>query len=273
MTYLPVALTIAGTDPSGGAGIMADLKSFQARDVYGMAVVTSLVAQNTRGVQLIEHVSPQMLKAQLESVFSDIPPQAVKTGMLATTEIMEIIQPYLKKLDCPYVLDPVMVATSGDALIDSNARDYLKTNLLPLATIITPNLPEAEEIVGFSIHDPEDMQRAGRLILKEFGPQSVVIKGGHLKGGHLKGGHLKGGAKDFLFTKNEQFVWESPRIQTCHTHGTGCTFAAVITAELAKGKSLYQAVDKAKAFITKAIQDAPQLGHGSGPVNHTTFKD
>ncbi|CTF21575.1 phosphomethylpyrimidine kinase [Streptococcus pneumoniae] len=182
MTYLPVALTIAGTDPSGGAGIMADLKSFQARDVYGMAVVTSLVAQNTRGVQLIEHVSPQMLKAQLESVFSDIPPQAVKTGMLATTEIMEIIQPYLKKLDCPYVLDPVMVATSGDALIDSSARDYLKTNLLPLATIITPNLPEAEEIVGFSIHDPEDMQRAGRLILKEFGPQSVVIKGGHLKG-------------------------------------------------------------------------------------------
>ncbi|HHA7438990.1 TPA: PfkB family carbohydrate kinase, partial [Streptococcus pneumoniae] len=180
-----------------------------------------------------------------------------------TTEIMEIIQPYLKKLDCPYVLDPVMVATSGDALIDSSARDYLKTNLLPLATIITPNLPEAEEIVGFSIHDPEDMQRAGRLILKEFGPQSVVIKGGH----------LKGGAKDFLFTKNEQFVWESPRIQTCHTHGTGCTFAAVITAELAKGKSLYQAVDKAKAFITKAIQDAPQLGHGSGPVNHTTFKD
>lgn len=144
MTYLPVALTIAGTDPSGGAGIMADLKSFQARDVYGMAVVTSLVAQNTRGVQLIEHVSPQILKAQLESVFSDIPPQAVKTGMLATTEIMEIIQPYLKKLDCPYVLDPVMVATSGDALIDSSARDYLKTNLLPLATIITPNLPEAE---------------------------------------------------------------------------------------------------------------------------------
>lgn len=233
MTYLPVALTIAGTDPSGGAGIMADLKSFQVRDVYGMAVVTSLVAQNTRGVQLIEHVSPQMLKAQLESIFSDIPPQAVKTGMLATTEIMEIIQPYLKKLDCPYVLDPVMVATSGDALIDSSARDYLKTNLLPLATIITPNLPEAEEIVGFSIHDPEDMQRAGRLILKEFGPQSVVIKGGHLR----------------------------------------CTFAAVITAELAKGKSLYQAVDKAKAFITKAIQDAPQLGHGSGPVNHTTFKD
>ncbi len=226
MTYLPVALTIAGTDPSGGAGIMADLKSFQARDVYGMAVVTSLVAQNTRGVQLIEHVSPQMLKAQLESVFSDIPPQAVKTGMLATTEIMEIIQPYLKKLDCPYVLDPVMVATSGDTLIDTSARDYLKTNLLPLATIITPNLPEAEEIVGFSIHDPEDMQRAGRLILKEFGPQSVVIKGGH----------LEGGAKDFLFTKDEQFVWESPRIQTCHTHGTGCTFAAVITAELAKGE-------------------------------------
>ena len=209
MTYLPVALTIAGTDPSGGAGIMADLKSFQARGVYGMAVVTSLVAQNTRGVQLIEHVSPQMLKAQLESVFSDISPQAVKTGMLATTKIMEMIQPYLKQLDCPYV------------------------------------------------------QKAGRLILKEFGPQSVVIKGGH----------LEGGAKDFLFTKDEEFVWESPRIQTCHTHGTGCTFAAVITAELAKGKSLYQAVDKAKAFITRAIQDAPELGHGSGPVNHTTYKD
>ena len=168
MTYLPVALTIAGTDPSGGAGIMADLKSFQARGVYGMAVVTSLVAQNTRGVQLIEHVSPQMLKAQLESVFSDISPQAVKTGMLATTKIMEMIQPYLKQLDCPYVLDPVMVATSGDALIDTSARDYLKTNLLPLATIITPNLPEAEEIVGFSIKDQEDMQKAGRLILNQL---------------------------------------------------------------------------------------------------------
>jgi len=179
----------------------------------------------------------------LESVFSDISPQAVKTGMLATTKIMEMIQPYLKQLDCPYVLDPVMVATSGDALIDTSARDYLKTNLLPLATIITPNLPEAEEIVAFSIKDQEDMQKAGRLILKEFGPQSVVIKGGH----------LEGGAKDFLFTKDEEFVWESPRIQTCHTHGTGCTFAAVITAELAKGKSLYQAVDKAKAFITRAI--------------------
>lgn len=168
-----------------------------------------------------------MLKAQLESVFSDISPQAVKTGMLATTKIMEMIQPYLKQLDCPYVLDPVMVATSGDALIDTSARDYLKTNLLPLATIITPNLPEAEEIVGFSIKDQEDMQKAGRLILKEFGPQSVVIKGGH----------LEGGAKDLLFTKDEEFVWESPRIQTCHTHGTGCTFAAVITAELAKGKA------------------------------------
>ena len=264
MTSLPVALTIAGTDPSGGAGIMADLKSFQARDVYGMAVITSVVAQNTRGVQLIENVSSEMLKAQLESVFSDILPQAIKTGMLATAEMMEIIQPYLKKGYCPYVLDPVMVATSGDPLIDKAARDYMRDNLFSLATIITPNLPEAEAIVGFSIQNQGDIEKAGRRILKEYGPQSVLIKGGHFIEGV--------GARDFLFTKNEKFMWEEDRIQTRHTHGTGCTFAAVITSELAKGRSLYQAVDIAKAFITKAIKDAPQLGHGSGPVNHMAYK-
>ena len=228
MTYLPVALTIAGTDPSGGAGIMADLKSFQARDVYGMAVVTSLVAQNTRGVQLIEHVSPQMLKAQLESVFSDIPPQAVKTGMLATTEIMEIIQPYLKKLDCPYVLDPVMVATSGDTLIDASARSYLKTNLLPLATIITPNLPEAELLADQKIKSLEDMKSAAQK-LHDLGAPAVIIKGGN---------RLSQDKAVDVFYDGENFtILENPVIQGQNA-GAGCTFASSIASQLVKGEEL-----------------------------------
>ncbi|MGT2924030.1 bifunctional hydroxymethylpyrimidine kinase/phosphomethylpyrimidine kinase [Streptococcus caviae] len=263
MTKLAVALSIAGTDPTGGAGIMADLKSFQARGVYGMAVVTSVVAQNTTGVQQIENLSLDILEAQLDSVFSDIEPDAVKTGMLATKEMMTVIKPYLEGSKAAYVLDPVMVATSGDVLIDEEARRHLKAELLPLAKIITPNLPEAEEIAGLKIQTAEDILKAGEIILRDFGPQAVLIKGGH----------LQGDATDYLFTKDERFHWSSPRIETVHTHGTGCTFAAVITAELAKGRTLYQAVDKAKQFVTKAIAQAPQLGHGSGPVNHMAYHD
>ncbi|HEM3598111.1 TPA: bifunctional hydroxymethylpyrimidine kinase/phosphomethylpyrimidine kinase [Streptococcus suis] len=263
MTSLHVALSIAGTDPTGGAGVMADLKSFQARSVYGMAVVTSVVAQNTKGVQLIRHLDQEILEEQLKSVSQDIVPDAIKTGMLAQVETIELVASYLAEQKCPYVLDPVMVATSGDRLIEENAIQALKTKLLPLATIITPNLPEAEVLVGRTLKSENDIMNAGRWIRKELGVKNVVIKGGH----------LANVASDYLFLEDgEVRIISAARIATNHTHGTGCTYAAVITAELAKGRTVAQAVETAKRFITEAIQTAPELGHGNGPVNHTTYK-
>ena len=263
MSKLQVALTIAGTDPSGGAGIMADLKSFQARGVYGMAVVTSVVAQNTQGVQAICNLDQSILDAQLKSVFSDIPPHAIKTGMLAEVETIERVSQYLNTIDCSYVLDPVMVATSGDRLISLEAVQALKEKLLPLATIITPNLPEAEVLYGQELKDEAAILQAGKAIQADYGVKNVVIKGGH----------LENEAKDFLFLENGQVVtFSSERIPTKHTHGTGCTYAAVITAELAKGQSVEKAETTAKHFITEAIKTAPELGHGNGPVNHVIYK-
>ena len=262
MSKLNIALTIAGTDPTGGAGIMADLKSFQAREVYGMAVVTSVVAQNTLGVQMIRNLDLDILEAQLKSVFDDITPDSIKTGMIANADMMKLIKRYLPK-DVPYVVDPVMVATSGDKLIDDVARKHLKEEILPLATIITPNVPEAEEIVNFKILTEDDVNRAGKFIIDEDGCKSVVIKGGH----------LTGEAKDYLFLNDgTKKVWTSERFKTNHTHGTGCTFSAVIAAELAKGKSIIEAVDIGKKFITAAIKYTPELGHGNGPVNHIAYK-
>ena len=262
MTKLNIALTIAGTDPTGGAGIMADLKSFQAREVYGMAVVTSVVAQNTLGVQMIRNLDLDILEEQLKSVFNDITPDSIKTGMIANADMMKLIKKYLPK-DIPYVVDPVMVATSGDKLIDDVARKHLKEEILPLATIITPNVPEAEEIVNFKIVTEDDVNRAGKFISKEVGCKSVGIKGGH----------LTGEAKDYLFLNDgTKKVWTSERFKTNHTHGTGCTFSAVITAELAKGKSIVEAVDIGKKFITAAIKHTPEIGHGNGPVNHIAYK-
>lgn len=263
MTSLHVALSIAGTDPTGGAGIIADLKSFQARSVYGMAVVTSVVAQNTKGVQLIRHLDQEILEEQLKSVFQDIVPDAIKTGMLAQVETIELVASYLAEQKCPYVLDPVMVATSGDRLIEEDAIQALKTKLLPLATIITPNLPEAEVLVGRTLKSENDIMNAGRWIRKELEVKNVVIKGGH----------LAKVASDYLFLEDgEVRIISAERIATNHTHGTGCTYAAVITAELAKGRTVAQAVETAKRFITEAIQTAPELGHGNGPVNHTTYR-
>ena len=263
MTSLHVALSIAGTDPTGGAGIMADLKSFQARSVYGMAVVTSVVAQNTKGVQLIRHLDQEILEEQLKSVFQDIVPDAIKTGMLAQVETIELVASYLAEQKCPYVLDPVMVATSGDRLIEEDAIQALKTKLLPLATIITPNLPEAEVLVGRTLKSENDIMNAGRWIRKELGVKNVVIKGGH----------LAKVASDYLFLEDGEIsVISAARIATNHTHGTGCTYAAVITAELAKGRTVAQAVETTKRFITEAIQTVPELCHGNGPVNHTTYR-
>lgn len=260
---LATALTIAGTDPSGGAGIMADLKSFQARGVYGMAVVTSVVAQNTTGVTSIQNIDLPILKDQLKCVFDDIPPQAIKTGMIANVEMMRAISPYITG-KVPYVMDPVMVATSGDCLIDEAAREHLKTELMAKATLVTPNVPEAQFLVGFNIETEADVERAAKIILKEMGPKAVIIKGGH----------IGKDATDYLYIQGEAVkTYTSPRYATENTHGTGCTFSAVIIAELAKGKSIEDAVYVGKQFISTAIRENPELGKGHGPVNHVAYKD
>ncbi|MBI5975508.1 bifunctional hydroxymethylpyrimidine kinase/phosphomethylpyrimidine kinase [Staphylococcus canis] len=257
-----IALTIAGTDPSGGAGAMADLKSFHACGVYGMAAITSIVAQNSLGVQHIHNLDPEWLEEQLESVFNDEMPQAMKTGMVPTPEMMTLIETYLKKINIPYVIDPVMVAKSGDSLMDQQVRDRLKTTLLPYADVATPNVPEAEEIVQFKLDSVDRIHEAGRFFINEIGSKGVVIKGGH----------LEGDAVDYLFTKEGHYEFQNDRYPTKHTHGTGCTFSAVITAELAKGKSIYDAVHKAKKFISLAIKHTPEIGKGRGPVNHFAYQ-
>ncbi|WP_323704250.1 bifunctional hydroxymethylpyrimidine kinase/phosphomethylpyrimidine kinase [Mammaliicoccus sp. Dog046] len=257
-----IALTIAGTDPTGGAGIMADLKSFQASGVYGMAVPTSIVSQNTLGVQAVHHLTVDVIESQLKSVFDDEQPHAIKTGMIASEGMMNAIKPYIEASNKPYVIDPVMVAKSGDALMDEQGKNKLKEILLSLATVVTPNIPEAEEIVGFKIQTEEEIKKAGAFFLNEIGSKGVVIKGGH----------LEGDAIDYLFTNEGIKHWTSERFNTKHTHGTGCTFSAVITAELAKGHTIEEAVHTAKRFITLAIQHTPEIGKGQGPVNHFAYQ-
>jgi len=241
---LHTALTIAGTDPSGGAGIMADLKSFQSRHVYGMAVVTSVVAQNTTGVHHVEHLSLESIDRQLHDVYSDIEPQAVKTGMIALPEMMDLIYPYVSK-PIPYVMDPVMIATSGDRLVSDETVNFLKSKLIPTATVITPNRSEAEVLADMSIDCESDITTAANRILQDLGPQVVIIKGGH----------IGEDATDYAFTKD----------------GTGCTFSAVITAELAKGRDVMDAIGIAKGYIALAIKHNPGLGNGCGPVNHMAY--
>lgn len=257
-----IALTIAGTDPSGGAGAMADLKSFHACGVYGMAAITSIVAQNSLGVQHIHNLEPAWLEEQLESIFNDEPPHALKTGMIPTPEMMAIIEKYLKKIDIPYVIDPVMVAKSGDSLMADSVRNQLKETLLPYADVATPNVPEAEEISGIKLESVDQIHQAGRFFIHEVGAKGVVIKGGH----------LQGDATDYLFTREGHYTFTNERYPTMHTHGTGCTFSAVIAAELAKGRSVYDAVAKAKDFISLAIQHTPEIGRGRGPVNHFAYQ-
>jgi len=258
MSQAPCSLTIAGTDPSGGAGIHADLKTFQELQSYGMSVITSIVAQNTTGVQAISHVSLDMIEQQLDSVISDMPIHAFKTGMIANQAMMEIIYKKIVNLDAPYVMDPVMVATSGDTLIEKEARNYLRTKLLPLTTVVTPNIPETEFLTGEKIETDDDMKQAAEILVKKFGAGAALIKGGH----------RKGEAIDFLFDGSKMHSFSSPRIHTKNTHGTGCTYAAAITANLSKGSSLYDAVKDAKGYVTAAIKHSFDLGSGNGPTNH-----
>jgi hydroxymethylpyrimidine/phosphomethylpyrimidine kinase len=264
MSIIPRALTIAGSDSGGGAGIQADLKTFHQLGVYGMSVITVLTAQNTLGVQAVYPQTVDCIREQLHSVLSDIGADAVKTGMLYSADIIEEVSAYLSSLpEAPMlVVDPVMIAKGGTALLKQDAVDALRSSLLPLATVLTPNLPEACALLDIpEIHSPDEMEDVVRA-LHRLGPTYVLLKGGHLKSGD---------AHDVLFDGKRLSRYTSQRIDTKHTHGTGCTLSAAITAELAKGTPVEEAVHIAKQFITAAIRHALPLGGGIGPTNHGVF--
>jgi hydroxymethylpyrimidine/phosphomethylpyrimidine kinase len=252
-----VALTIAGSDPSGGAGIQADLKTFHQFGVYGEAVITLLTVQNTVRVDRVECLTPEFILEQLNAVLEDIPPGAAKTGALGNCAIVEAIANAAAKFTFPLVVDPVMISKHGAPLVSTDARQAIARLLIPQATLITPNLQEAAVLTGMEIGDEPGMREAARR-LRQLGVQSILIKGGH----------LPGAASDILLDGDEWYEFPAPRIDTPHTHGTGCTFSAAITAELAGGAAIPNAVARAKTYIWEAIRSNPGLGRGSGPVNH-----
>jgi len=256
-TKQAVALTIAGSDASGGAGIQADLKTFHQFGVYGEAVVTLIAVQNTLGVQRVECLDPELVADQIRAVIEDIPPAAAKTGALGNRAIVEAVAALARDFPFPLVVDPVLVSKNGTALLAADAIQALKTFLLPNAFLLTPNLDEASLLTGDEVRDVPGMREAARK-LAGMGPQAVLVKGGH----------LAGDAVDILFQQGEWTEFNSPRIETRHTHGTGCTFSAAITASLTAGCDLKEAVERAKRYITQAIRNNPQLGSGSGPLNH-----
>lgn len=252
------ALTIAGSDSSGGAGIQADIKTMTTNGVYAMSVITALTAQNTTGVTGIMEVTPEFLAKQLDAVFCDIMPDAVKIGMVATGELIDVIAEKLKEYRAEnIVVDPVMVATSGSRLIDEEAIGVLKKSLLPLATIITPNIPETEVLAEMEIRSPEDMETAAGQIYRNY--HCAVL---------CKGGHSLNDANDLLYTSEGAEWFRGRRIDNPNTHGTGCTLSSAIASNLAKGKTIEQAVKNAKEYISGALEDMLDLGKGSGPLNH-----
>lgn len=258
---MPVALTIAGFDPSGGAGVVADIKTFTAFGCFAAAAVTSLTFQNTTGVFGAAHQSAETVRAQALPVIEDFRVAGMKTGMLPTREVIVEVARLLRETplrETAPVIDPVVRSTSGYDLIDDDALAALKSELLPLARIVTPNIPEAERITGLKIATEEDMRRAAQ-IMREMGARAVLVKGGHLAGEAL----------DLLDDAGRVQLFRAPRLNTDATHGTGCTLAAAIAACLARGMSLEEAVGAAKRFVTEAIRQSPQLGRGFSPVNHS----
>jgi hydroxymethylpyrimidine/phosphomethylpyrimidine kinase len=253
----PVALTIAGSDPSGGAGIQADLKTFHQFGVYGEAVVTLLTVQNTLGVQHVECVSADLVARQIRAAIADIPPHAAKTGALGNREIIETVAGLAADFPFPLVVDPVIVSKHGARLLAPDAIDALKQRLLPCAFLLTPNLEEAAALTGMEVRDLAGM-RASAEKLRDLGARAVLVKGGH----------LTGCATDILLCDDGFVEFPADRIDTGHTHGTGCTYSAAITASLAAGVTLAQAIRKAKRFISEAIRTNPGLGAGAGPLNH-----
>jgi hydroxymethylpyrimidine/phosphomethylpyrimidine kinase len=257
-----IALTIAGSDSSGGAGIQADLKTFSALGVYGASAITALTAQNTQGVEAVLVVPPDFVARQIKVVARDLKVAAVKIGMLATSEVIEAVAEALETLPgVPVVLDPVMVAASGDVLLDEDAIETLRTVLLPRATLITPNLPEAAKLLGSEEAKDERAMSVQAEALKRLGAKAVLIKGGHAEGAE---------AVDLLLDDEGEVRLAAPRVPTGNTHGTGCTLSSAVAAELAKGVSLRHAVKSAKAYVTAAIAAADELhvGQGRGPVHH-----
>ncbi|MCH8921203.1 MAG: bifunctional hydroxymethylpyrimidine kinase/phosphomethylpyrimidine kinase [Chloroflexi bacterium] len=256
---MPSVLTIAGSDSSAGAGIQADLKTFAALGVYGTCAITAITAQNTRGVNAVQETPPGIVAAQIDAVAADIRPDAIKTGMLASAPIIEVVAAKVREYGLPnLVVDPVMVAKSGDRLLRDDAVTVLRDLLLPLAAVVTPNLPEAEVLAGFAIDSDEDVRRAAKEIVG-LGARAVVVKGGHREAAE---------AVDVLYDGTTFRDYSAPRIDTTSTHGTGCTFASAIAAYLARGEPLAEAVGRAKEYLTEALRRAYPIGGGHGPVHH-----
>lgn len=259
-----IACTIAGSDSGGGAGIQADLKTFQELAVFGTTVITALTAQNTMGVHGIFPTTVEFVQAQLKVILEDFDVKAIKTGMLFDAEIIDAVVTMLKEQQIPIIVDPVMIAKGGASLLEQQAVKALKEKLLPLASVCTPNIPEAEVLTGRTIKSEEDIELAAADLLA-LGVQCVVMKGGHLTGIQ---------AVDTVFIRGEKsFKIAANRIETKHTHGTGCTFSAAITAEMAKGTSLQTAIIEAKKFVQLAISHPLNIGHGFGPTNHFAHRE
>lgn len=258
MKIIRKALTIAGSDSGAGAGIQADLKTFAAFGVYGTSAITAITVQNTVGVTQVLALSPKLVGAQIDAVIGDIGTDALKTGMLANAAIIDMVVRKIREHRLKnVVVDPVMVATSGDLLIQKNAVTALRSKLIPLATVATPNIPEAEELTGMKLRSSEEIREAA-MSISQMGAKSVVIKGGH----------LDGPAVDLFYDGKKFIALSAPRIRTKNTHGTGCTFSAAIAASLAKGEKIDSAVALAKKFITRAIQSSFSIGAGHSPVHH-----
>lgn len=255
---MKTALTIAGSDSSGGAGIQADLKTMTMNGVFGMSAVTALTAQNTMGVTGIMEVTPEFLEMQIQAVFEDIRPDAVKIGMVANSNLIRVIAKCLKTYKAEKIIvDPVMVATSGSRLLKEDAIYTLEQELLPLATLVTPNIPEAEILAGTKIENREDMEKAAKEISDRY--HCSVL---------LKGGHDRNDANDLLYQNGKVCWFEGKRIENLNTHGTGCTLSSAIASNLAKGFSLERAIERAKEYISGALGAMLDLGNGSGPMNH-----
>lgn len=273
-----ICLTIAGLDPSGGAGIIADIKTFTAFGCFATSAVASLTFQNTTGVFGAVHQTGESIRGQVEPILQDFKISALKTGMLPTREVIEEVARLVEENKLRnFVVDPVVRSTSGFDLIDDAALESLIEKLFPLSTIITPNIPEAERIAGMKIENQQDIRQAA-AIMQNYGAQAVIIKGGHLPFADLSQAEFeqteekmtenkKRFATDFMFLGEQEFTFSAEFIETSATHGTGCTFAAAITANLANGKTLFEAVETAKSFVTEAIRTAPHIGRGHSPIN------
>jgi len=253
-----VALTIAGSDPSGGAGVQADLKTFHQHGVYGTSVLTLLTVQNTRSVRRVEVMDPGLVREQIEAVVDDVPPDAAKTGALGSADVVNVVADLAERFEFPLVVDPVMISKHGASLLDEAAREVLRERLVPRATVLTPNASEAGWLAKMDVVD-RSTARDAAFAIAELGAWAVLIKGGHLRGAE---------AVDLLCVNGQIVELSAPRIDTTHTHGTGCTYSAAITARLARSERLLEAVSEAKGWLTEALMNPPDIGSGVGPVDH-----